>query len=79
MVAPVSSAEAECSFSALRRLKTWLRSTMTQKGLNGIAVCHVHQDLLGKNWTGKTLPSNMFRGMERGEIFLGPIEYASRG
>ena len=30
LVAPASSAEAERSFSALRRLKTWLRSTMTQ-------------------------------------------------
>ena len=30
LVIPVSSAEAERSFSALRRLKTWLRTTMTQ-------------------------------------------------
>lgn len=29
LVSPASSAEAERSFSALRRLKTWLRSTMT--------------------------------------------------
>ena len=31
MVVPISSAEAERSLSGLRRLKTWLRSTMTQK------------------------------------------------
>ena len=48
LVVPVSSAEAERSFSALRRLKTWLRSTMTQKRLNGVAVCHIHQDRLDK-------------------------------
>ena len=30
LVSPASSAEAERSFSTLRRLKTWLRSTMTQ-------------------------------------------------
>ncbi len=36
MVVPISSVEAERSFSGLRRLKTWLRSTMTQKRLNGI-------------------------------------------
>lgn len=48
MVVPISSAEAERSFSALRRLKTWLRSTMTQKRLNGVAVCHIHQDMLDK-------------------------------
>ncbi|KAE8296869.1 hypothetical protein D5F01_LYC05639 [Larimichthys crocea] len=46
MVVPASSAEAERSFSGLRRLKTWLRSTMTQKRLNGMAVCHIHQERL---------------------------------
>ncbi|XP_063741277.1 zinc finger MYM-type protein 1-like [Eleginops maclovinus] len=46
MVVPASSAEAERSFSALRRLKTWLRTSMTQTRLNNLAVCHVHQDKL---------------------------------
>ncbi|XP_070412026.1 zinc finger MYM-type protein 1-like [Nothobranchius furzeri] len=46
IVVPVSSCEAERSFSALRRLKTWLRSTMTQLRLNSTAVCHVHRDRL---------------------------------
>ncbi|XP_035991961.1 zinc finger MYM-type protein 1-like [Fundulus heteroclitus] len=46
LVVPVSSSEAERSFSALRRLKTWLRSTMTQNRLNHVAVCHVHKDKL---------------------------------
>lgn len=46
LVSPASSAEAERSFSALRRLKTYLRSTMTQQRLNSLAVCHVHQELL---------------------------------
>ena len=45
LVIPVSSAEAERSFSALRTLKTWLR-TMAQVTLNSIAVCHVQQDKL---------------------------------
>ncbi|XP_041351026.1 zinc finger MYM-type protein 1-like [Gigantopelta aegis] len=31
LVSPASSCEAERSFSALRRIKTWRRSTMTQK------------------------------------------------
>ena len=39
LVVPVSSCEAERSFSALRRLKTWLRSTMAQSRLNSISVC----------------------------------------
>lgn len=46
IVMPVSSSEAERSFSALRRLKTWLRTTMTQARLNHAAVCHIHQDRL---------------------------------
>ena len=45
---PASSAEAERSFSGLRRLKTWLRSTMTQSRLNSVAVCHIHKDKLDK-------------------------------
>jgi hypothetical protein len=43
LVSPASSAEAERSFSALRRLKTWLRSAMTDTRLNAVSVCHVHQ------------------------------------
>ena len=46
LVSPASSAEAERSFSALRRLKTWLRSTMTDTRLNAVSVCHVHQQKL---------------------------------
>ncbi|KAI4833262.1 hypothetical protein KUCAC02_016172 [Chaenocephalus aceratus] len=45
-VVPCSSAEAERSFSALRRLKTWLRSSMSQRRLNNVGVCHIHQDKL---------------------------------
>jgi hAT family C-terminal dimerisation region len=43
LVCPASSCTAERSFSALRRLKTWLRNNMTQKRLNHVSVCHVHQ------------------------------------
>ena len=47
LVSPASYAKAERSVSALRRLKTWLRSTMTVGlRLNCLAVCHVHQNLL---------------------------------
>ena len=46
VVCPAYSAEAERSFIALRRSKTWLRSTMIQTRRNSVAVCHVHQDLL---------------------------------
>ena len=45
-VNPASSATAERSFSSLRRLKTWLRTTMTQQRLNSCAVCNIHRTLL---------------------------------
>lgn len=48
LVCPASSCEAERSFSALRKLKTYLRSTMTQKRLNHVAVCYVHKEILDK-------------------------------
>lgn len=40
---PVSSCTIERSFSALRRLKTFLRSTMTQTQLNDVALLNVHK------------------------------------
>ena len=48
LVVPVASAEAEQSLSALTRLKTRLRSTMSQQRLNNLTVCHVHQEALDK-------------------------------
>ena len=44
LVIPASSATAERSFSCLRRLKTYLRSTMGQERLNHILLLNVHQD-----------------------------------
>ena len=46
LVPPASSVQAERSFSALRRLKTWLRSTMSESRLNSVAVCHVHRSTM---------------------------------
>lgn len=48
LVMPATNAQSERSFSALRRLKTWLRSTMTQKRLNWCLILHVHQDMTEK-------------------------------
>ena len=43
LTAPMTSSTAERLFSSLRRLKTYLRSTMTQKKLNHIQLLHVHK------------------------------------
>ena len=40
---PLTSATSERTFSGLRRLKTYLRSTMTQKRLNHLHILHTHQ------------------------------------
>ena len=42
MVLPVTSCEAERSFSTLRRVKTYLRSTMAQERLSGLALLNIH-------------------------------------
>ena len=41
---PVSTATAERSFSGLRRLKTYLRSNMSETRLSGLALLHIHHD-----------------------------------
>lgn len=51
LVVPVSSCEAERSFSALRRLKTWLRSTVAQERVSTVlsSVMSIKKDLI--SWT----------------------------
>ena len=44
VVAP-TSATAERSFSMMRRIITWLRSTMKQKRFNSLAILTTHKDL----------------------------------
>jgi hypothetical protein len=43
---PVTTASAERSFSTLRRLKTYLRSTMTENRLSSLALLNIHQDIV---------------------------------
>ena len=47
LVMPATNATSERSFSALRRIKTYLRSTMKQERLDSLIVLHVHKDLIG--------------------------------
>ena len=43
LTVPMSSATAERTFSALRRVKNYLRTTMTQKRLNNVMLLHAHK------------------------------------
>lgn len=42
---PITTATGERSFSTLRRLKTYLRNTIGQMRLNGLAMLNIHQDI----------------------------------
>lgn len=42
---PLSVASAERTFSTLRRIKSWLRSTMSEDRLVGLALMNVHRDI----------------------------------
>ena len=46
LVCPASTANAERSFSHLRRLKTYLRSTMTQARLNSLLILSTYKEVL---------------------------------
>ena len=47
-ILPVSSCEAERSFSSLRRLKTYLRSTMNQDRLSHLTLLHIERATVNK-------------------------------
>ncbi len=44
LVMPATNAVSEQSFSALKRIKTYLRSTTTNNWLNHMMILHVHKD-----------------------------------
>ena len=69
LVSPASSTEAERSFSALRRLKTWLRSTMKQPRLNALAVLHIHQDVLDSVDVDALIEEFVFKNETRRSMF----------
>ena len=45
LVMPAMNAVSERSFSAMWRIKTYLRSTMLQERLNAAMTVHIHKDL----------------------------------
>ncbi|KAM3277525.1 hypothetical protein ACQJBY_045427 [Aegilops geniculata] len=46
LTVPVTIASAERSFSKLKLLKNYLRSTMSQDRLNGLAMCCIEKNML---------------------------------
>ncbi len=45
LVMPATKATSERSFSALKRVKTYLRSSMTQTRSNHLMLLHVHKEI----------------------------------
>ena len=48
LVMPATNAVSERSFSAMKRVKNYLRSTMTQQRLNHLMIMHVHKEQVDK-------------------------------
>lgn len=73
MTIPASAATAERSHSALKRLKTYLRSTMTQKHLTHVTLLHIHKDRTAKlnlEEIAKEFVSRSNRKVTFGEILM---------
>ena len=65
---PVTVASIKKSFSKLKLLKSYLRSIMSQKRLNELAILSIEQDLL-ENIEYKSLISNFAAQTVRRDIF----------
>ena len=57
---PLSSATAERTFSVMRRLKTWLRSTMADNQLNNRMFAAIHRERM-KNINVKKVASDFVK------------------
>ena len=67
---PISVAGSERSFSALRRLKTWLRNTMTQSRLTNLALMHINTDILDNHVEVESLVKDFcLKTPERRSVF----------
>ena len=60
MTTPVTSAESERCFSTLKRIKTFLRSTMGQDRLNALAMLSIERDLIQKSPDFNDMVINLF-------------------
>ena len=78
MASPASSCYAERSFSALRRLNTWLRNCIMQRKLNAIMICNIHNTKLEELDIGDILKSFINNSVERRSIKFGKKTFVNR-
>ena len=77
LVVPATTCTAERSFSLLRRLKTWLRTNMTQERLNHSAICAMYDDAVLSLDRSELVAEFVCRTAERKVLFH--ISAASAG
>ena len=68
-VVPASTATAERTFSSLRRLKTFLRNSMSAQRLNHLILLHVHKDITDKLDLCKVAAEFIARNERRQHVF----------
>jgi len=67
---PVVSCSCERSFSAMRRLKTWQRSTMGESRFNGLALMNIHSN----NDVGQIDPIKVLKRFDQtGHLRIGRV------
>ena len=69
---PVSTCEAERSFSMLRRIHTYLRSSQTQQRLNHCAILSAHRDIVRTMELGDLIEEFVDKTIQRKNIFGPP-------
>jgi hypothetical protein len=68
LIIPITVASIKISYSKLKLLKSYLRSTLSQERLNELAILSIEQDLL-ENIEYKSLISNFVAQTVRRDIF----------
>ena len=63
LVNPATSAAGERFFSSARRLKTWLRSTMTQTRFSNLTILNTHKQRT-ENFVLQMLPTSLQLSMK---------------
>jgi hypothetical protein len=68
LVVPVSSASAERSVSTMKRVKTYLRSTMTSSRLINLTLLSIEREISGKCIENLSAVTDKFASMKKRKL-----------
>ena len=68
-VMPATNAVSEQSFSSLRRVKNYLRSTMTENSLNSVMLLHIHKERTD-SLSLIDVANDLIQGTDHGLLYL---------